>query len=290
MDMKDRTRELLRRAMKNKPRKSLRFEVHLCEHCNLNCKGCSHFSPLAEKQFLDPGIFERDIKRLSVLSNRQAEEINLLGGEPLLHPELLAIQNIARRYFDQPVRIRLITNGLLLARKKEDFWRNCRDNGISVEISGYPVAINIKKIADLAEHFGVRVILRRIGAAANGGGGEGSDTKEIERWFKRPLDLSGTQNIDEMYAHCLNGNQCLWLENGKMATCGLPSWIRHFNRYFGVNLQVSDDDFVDIFKVESIEELLAKLARPIPFCRYCRYAESVPAKWEVSKKEMSEWL
>ena len=32
------------------------LEVHLAEHCNLNCKGCSHFSPLAEKEFIEEKI------------------------------------------------------------------------------------------------------------------------------------------------------------------------------------------------------------------------------------------
>ena len=27
------------------------FEFSLAEHCNLNCVGCAHFSPLAEQEF-----------------------------------------------------------------------------------------------------------------------------------------------------------------------------------------------------------------------------------------------
>lgn len=26
---------------------SIDFEVHLCDHCNLNCRGCDNFSPVA---------------------------------------------------------------------------------------------------------------------------------------------------------------------------------------------------------------------------------------------------
>ena len=29
------------------------FELHLVDHCNLNCRGCTHFSPLAEKKFFE---------------------------------------------------------------------------------------------------------------------------------------------------------------------------------------------------------------------------------------------
>ena len=37
---------LIERGISNfVPQKELRFEVHIVEHCNLNCKQCSHFSP-----------------------------------------------------------------------------------------------------------------------------------------------------------------------------------------------------------------------------------------------------
>ena len=47
--------DLIENVQKNKILKStgLMFEVHLVDHCNLNCKGCSHFSPVSEKKFVD---------------------------------------------------------------------------------------------------------------------------------------------------------------------------------------------------------------------------------------------
>ncbi|GHU08082.1 hypothetical protein FACS1894151_03400 [Spirochaetia bacterium] len=271
-DSPERIRKAFRALEKGKPRSLLRFVIRLCEHCNLNCKGCMSFSPLAEKQFLDPDIFERDCRRLSALSNGQAEKITLVGGELLLHPGLLEIQNIARRYFCKSAQLKVITNGLLLANQDEDFWFNCRDNAVIIEISGYPVTIDIEKIAAKAERFGVSVLLREL------------------EWFKSPLDVEGTQDIHEMYNHCIDGNSCICLENGKMSTCEIPSKIRHFNRYFDLNLQVSDDDFIDIYKVKTLEELMQKLAHPIPFCRYCRNGFKISEKWEVSRKVITEWI
>jgi hypothetical protein len=29
------------------------FETHMVDHCNLDCWGCSHFSPLADEWFAD---------------------------------------------------------------------------------------------------------------------------------------------------------------------------------------------------------------------------------------------
>jgi hypothetical protein len=38
------------------------LEHHIVDHCNLNCIGCSHFSPLAEKWFEDFETFKLDFK------------------------------------------------------------------------------------------------------------------------------------------------------------------------------------------------------------------------------------
>ncbi|MDR2096978.1 MAG: 4Fe-4S cluster-binding domain-containing protein, partial [Spirochaetaceae bacterium] len=74
-----------------KKRKVLLFQVLLCEHCNLNCKGCGACSPLAGESYLDPASYEKDCERLSALSGGIVEYIDLLGGEPLLHPEIIKI-------------------------------------------------------------------------------------------------------------------------------------------------------------------------------------------------------
>lgn len=48
-------------------RKKIKFEVHITEHCNLNCKYCFHFSPLAKEEYLTLEEYERDLARLSEL-------------------------------------------------------------------------------------------------------------------------------------------------------------------------------------------------------------------------------
>jgi len=64
------------------------ISVDIVSHCNLNCQCCDHFSPLAEKSFANIDIFEKDINRLSEISNATLDVLKLMGGEPLLHPKL----------------------------------------------------------------------------------------------------------------------------------------------------------------------------------------------------------
>ena len=45
------------------------IETHILEHCNLSCRGCSHFSGLAEPEFKSLDDFKREMEGLSKLTN-----------------------------------------------------------------------------------------------------------------------------------------------------------------------------------------------------------------------------
>ena len=79
--------------------RGLYFQIHIVDHCNLNCRGCYHFSSLSEESFLDIDEFEKDIQRLGTLFDGCMERILLLGGEPLLHPDINKFIITVRRYF-----------------------------------------------------------------------------------------------------------------------------------------------------------------------------------------------
>lgn len=56
------------------------FNVNIVDHCNLNCKYCDHFAPLAEEKYADIQNLEKDFKRIASLVS--LESIGLMGGEP----------------------------------------------------------------------------------------------------------------------------------------------------------------------------------------------------------------
>jgi len=75
------------------------FEYHVAWHCNLNCKGCGHNSNLYTRpRFGDLEHFRRDMNRLTELFSN-ISKIRLMGGEPLLNPQLGEFITSARRAF-----------------------------------------------------------------------------------------------------------------------------------------------------------------------------------------------
>jgi molybdenum cofactor biosynthesis enzyme MoaA len=180
------------------PRKLLRFDIHVTDHCNLKCKGCLHFLPLAEEVFIDTNILERDCIRLAELTGGRVADICILGGEPLLHPHITDVLDISRKYF--PVdRIYIVTNGILLSKQPESFWQNYLKNNIGIEISLYPVKLDLNRIKELTKSYGIQLGLR------------GDPKMQKRTWLFQPLDLYGKQDIVKSHALCELANFCFQL-------------------------------------------------------------------------------
>lgn len=94
-------------------------EYNLTEHCNLSCYQCDHASPLMPKKFALLADFERDIRAFAEAAH--AEEFRLVGGEPLLHPQLLDFIKVARES-GVGDKIKIYTNGQLLHTMADEFW------------------------------------------------------------------------------------------------------------------------------------------------------------------------
>jgi MoaA/NifB/PqqE/SkfB family radical SAM enzyme len=258
-------------------RSLLRFDIHLTDHCNLKCKSCLHFSPLAPPVFQDTGILERDCKRIAELTGGHIADICVLGGEPLLHPNITVCLDIARTYFPSD-RIYIVTNGLLLLKQTDEFWQNCVKNDIGIEVSLYPVHLDLEKIKETAERHGITIGFR------------GDPSTQRRTWTRQPLDLDGKQNIEKSHRLCELANFCIQLIDGKLYQCETTAFVKYFNQYFNKNLEISENDYIDIYQVKNLDEILEFLCKPAPFCRYCKTKKVDFVAWEHSKKEMGEWV
>lgn len=111
------------------------IEVNIVDHCNLNCYGCTHFSTIAPKNFIDINSFINDLKELSSKINLQ--RFRILGGEPLLHPDIILFVKESRKFLKNTT-ICLVTNGMLLPKMSEEFWKTLRENEVQLDITKYP--------------------------------------------------------------------------------------------------------------------------------------------------------
>ncbi len=89
--------------------KSLEYNVTWT--CTNSCASCSHCAPVNPRRDINPVVFSRGLELAAKVI--EAETFTLLGGEPLLHPEILRLLRLAK---DAGVSscVQLTTNGRLL--------------------------------------------------------------------------------------------------------------------------------------------------------------------------------
>jgi len=255
----------------------LRLTYNLTSHCNLNCIGCDNFSPLANEEFQNFEYFKEDLIRISFLTMNRIELLQLTGGEPLLHPQVNDFIETSRKCFPLSI-IELVTNGILLNRMPGSFYDSCKYNKITVVVTKYPINIDHDEIKNLLLDRGINFKFY-------------GDTDQVEKTMHCiPLDTKGKQQNKNSFNKCYKSNLCIKCKNGKLFTCSLIPNIHYFNEYFNLDLRISKKDFIDIYKVKSIDKVFDNLRKPIPFCRYCNIDGSrYNIKWDTSKKKITEW-
>ena len=143
-------------------RRPVYLNIPIVEHCNLNCRGCFHFSPIAEPWCMEPEDLRQDLALLRDVPEVETflRGLMIYGGEPLLHPALEEIMDLVRGAFPgQGVNCAIMTNGLLLSRMPESFWEKCRTLAVGISLSPYPIGLDYDALRREIEARGVTASL-----------------------------------------------------------------------------------------------------------------------------------
>ncbi|MGZ8219130.1 radical SAM protein [Methylomagnum sp.] len=228
-------------------------QTEIVNHCNLSCRDCNHISPLAKKGFADPEILYRDFAVLAKVYKPLL--VYLTGGEPLLHPNIDEVIK-AVRASGISGRIRVLTNGLLLPRMKEEFWESIDE----LEISIYPGA-NISQ--ELLERYKDKAKASNV-------------ILEIYNFneFRRSFSINGTTDsalVERIYRACKAAHVwgCHYLQNGYIYKCPQSIFIP---RMLHLPEQEHTRDGIKLRDAPDFrDELYAYLTAPNPLqaCRNC---------------------
>jgi len=239
-------------------------EFHLTEHCNLDCKGCGHFSPIAQTEYADPLSFARDLTQLSKKFSTIGQ-IRLMGGEPLLHPTPESFITSAREIFPTS-DIRIVTNGLLLKKASERFWEACRQAQVTIDISLYQILE--KSAADVLEFCAQQCV---------------SVYKRHITSFLQTINPSGDSDPDRSFAYCRSLFYCPFLYDSHLYVCALPPTVRYYNEKF--DRSVPGDAGIDIYDPTlDGPAILQLLETPIETCKFCAVTYT-KYEWQRSRKE-----
>lgn len=104
----------------------LKVNLHICEHCNYSCRHC--FAKFKCARALGAGMWHIIID--NILSSGAVNEINIAGGEPLLHPQMTSIVDYI---CERNIPVSLVTNGSLMT----EVW--IEENGKKFKTVGFSI-------------------------------------------------------------------------------------------------------------------------------------------------------
>jgi hypothetical protein len=247
------------------------LEVHLTDHCNLNCNGCSHYSPLASPLYADLKQFQVDLERLADLF-KTIRTFRLIGGEPLLHADVASFIRLAGAILPSS-DLRLVTNGILLGRMDSDFWEACREAHIRIDITVYPPWKEQEPVW--------RALCDRENVPMHA---------SHQADFFVHTNLRGDSDMTRAFRGCRKAYFCPFLQDGRIYTCGVPALAHYFNREYGTTIPVNDG--IDIHaESTSARKIHRFLSRPIPSCKWCQY-DFVAVPWSrgaKGKHRLEDW-
>lgn len=238
------------------------MEIHVADHCNLNCKNCSMFSGLVKKPvFSDYQKTAAGIEQLKKFFNH-IKVFRILGGEPLLNPELDKYIELVRNIFPY-TDIRIITNGILVRRMNQKLIDSLKQNDASIYVTCYPALV--KTIDDIHDFFHDRAIKHSISYTITN--------------FRKIYNAQGTSNSVLTFKQCTWKGCCANLKEGKISACFTPFVIHYLAENFA--LKINDSGTIDLFEEGlTINKIMERLKTPFDLCRYCA-PNGIITRWEL---------
>lgn len=246
------------------------IEFWATRHCNLNCKGCSSCSPLMSEWFLDCSSLEKDLRRLKTLGINILN-INILGGEPLLHPELPKIFSLVKEIYPS-TKLGLLTNGLLLPKMPANFWRACRECDVMLKVTCFPI-MSANTRLELEE------ILKRNNLRYH---------LTDKKLFNKILVLNNHDSLENIVKNC-GCNKAYNLFGGFVSRCTVPMVVRELNACFNVDFITAGR--LDIYSVRDGQEIIDFLETPNEACLNCS-VKTQKVAWEKAdlSPKLNDWL
>jgi hypothetical protein len=273
---------LARKGSEEFVKNNLFVSLNIVGGCNLNCKSCKTFSPLAENNDIYELIeIENDVSRLKNLGVK-LRGIMVQGGEPLLHPELLSVLMLCRREFPL-TNIELITNGILLRTFSDSMWQKLRKLGITLLLSDYALGGGyFLSNCETAEKQGVNYMTLSHTENVN------SDNHD-KMFVKWTLNFEKTAPAYNFY-NCkkLCGETTLFLRKGRLYPCSVITFVNNFCKYFNKALQLTRDDYLEISHI-SDKDIYSFLVKRPNFCGYCDIEKNELVPWGLSERDIAEW-
>lgn len=247
----------------------IQLEMHIVDHCNLNCNCCNHFAPLAQPNYITIENFKEQL--INIKNNiPTVKELLLLGGEPLLHPEFIQLCKIAREIMGYEIFISVLSNGTIVDVLKNNLLTLEKLN-IHFHFTVYKDTTKINELESLGfkdNIYNTRIISKQT-----------------------LVNLPGSLNKHFNFFNCTNHKlPCLTAKDNKLYICPFCAHVEHFCKSAKILIPEEENiDYLDITKIQGNLDLIQKfIFTPKNYCKYCaQHTDAVP--YQESSKNITEF-
>lgn len=235
------------------------FELHVTEHCNLRCAHCCNTSPYLPEKTLSPEQIARTLHTMAGVLH--ADVFKIMGGEPLLHPRITEVLRVVRESGIGDV-VRLFTNGLLLSKMDDDFWRALDHLTISSYSSAPVKPAHLALFEEKARRFDVVL-----------------NVKPVDSFSQVMHDVrrDDPAEVQKTWESCWLRHRCLVARDGRFYICTRAAYLEELHTHVELTGPYPDparrreEDSVALDDTALGDKLLALLNRQTPLnsCRFC---------------------
>lgn len=251
------------------------MEVLVTNYCNLNCKCCSHFSNIVtEKTLLSVDEFETYLIQLRK-KVREIDRFELLGGEPLLHPQLDRFVLLTRKYFPG-AHIVIVTNGLLILKSSQELIDAMVSCNAAFFISQYQPTR--EKIADIVRFLEEKRINYTI--------------TPPKTHFESVLTCKEENGKKAFKKRFKDGCVCHSIAKGRVYIC--PTIERFYEAQEFLNIHIEENELKDSsldLMSDDVDgwDMLKYFNTPAPICKYC-CPKRKERPWETGQPRIEDWI
>ena len=247
------------------------LEWHVTHNCNLSCESCCHFTNHGHNWFVDIDTLKKWYshwnKRIS------PKNMGILGGEPLLHKNIVDIIYLTKDMWQQPKDsyFEIVTNGILIDEEKhKDLPKALKDTDcvLSVSLHAYKdtsfkyhekLMSALKIASQWKKDYGIKIVYSD----------DVRDWRKVYNGFGVNSEPFGDNDPKQSWNNCPTGQDCFQLYNGNIYKCSLTAYLPlqkekygpllsekwdPYLKYIPLTPDCSDEEIVEFFdrKSESV--------------------------------------
>lgn len=227
------------------------LEWHITHNCNLSCEGCMHFTNHGHNLSVDI----KDLKKWYSFWNKRIspKSMAILGGEPLLHKNLVDIIYLTKETWKQPEDsyFEVVSNGLLLDREKH------RELPIALKETDCFFSLSIHSSPDNKKYLNQIEKIFKILDEWVSEYGIKVKINDMEPFWSRTYKGFGLnslpfedKNPEESWKNCSAGQKCFQLYEGNIYKCCMTAYLKLQKEKYGPLLSKKWDPYLSYIPLD----------------------------------------